>query len=254
MNKLSGKTALVTGSSRGIGRATAIALAREGALVAVHYARNQQAAQETVELIEKDGGRAFSLGAELGVPGDIDQLFRGLEAGLKQHTGQTTLDILVNNAAETSTGTAPEEVSAEEFDKTFAVNVKAPFFITQRALGLIPDGGRVINISSGLTRVANPAQSVYSMTKGALEQLTLHLARHLAPRGITVNSVLPGITDNGNAFFKIPEVREQMSELSAFKRIGEPDEVADAIVFLATDEARWITGAALDATGGSLLG
>ncbi|MFH8897855.1 SDR family NAD(P)-dependent oxidoreductase [Streptomyces coeruleorubidus] len=254
MNKLSGKTALVTGSSRGIGRATAIALAREGALVAVHYARNQQAAQETVELIEKDGGRAFSLGAELGVPGDIDQLFRGLEAGLKQHTGQTTLDILVNNAAETSTGTAPEEVSAEEFDKTFAVNVKAPFFITQRALGLIPDGGRVINISSGLTRVANPAQSVYSMTKGALEQLTLHLARHLAPREITVNSVLPGITDNGNAFFKIPEVREQMSELSAFKRIGEPDEVADAIVFLATDEARWITGAALDATGGSLLG
>ncbi|WP_435800189.1 SDR family NAD(P)-dependent oxidoreductase [Streptomyces coeruleorubidus] len=147
----------------------------------MHYARNRQAAQETVELIEKDGGRAFALGAELGVPGDIDQLFPGLEAGLKQHTGQTTLDILVNNAAETSTGTAPEEVSAEEFAKTFAVNVKAPFFITQRALGLIPDGGRVINISSGLTRVANPAQSVYSMTKGALEQLTLHLARHLAP-------------------------------------------------------------------------
>ncbi|MFI9170214.1 SDR family NAD(P)-dependent oxidoreductase [Streptomyces lincolnensis] len=254
MNKLRGKTALVTGSSRGIGRATAVGLAREGALIAVHYAHNEQAAQETVALIEKDGGRAFTVGAELGVPGDIDQLFSGLEAGLKQHTGRTTLDILVNNAGETSTGTAPEEVSAEEFDKTFAVNAKAPFFITQRALPLIPDGGRVINISSGLTRVANPSQIVYSMSKGAIEQLTLNLARHLAPRGINVNTVIPGITDNGHAIFKVPEVREQMSQLSAFKRLGEPDEVADAIVFLATDEARWITGAALDASGGSLLG
>ncbi|MBA2810577.1 SDR family oxidoreductase [Streptomyces sp. KM273126] len=255
MDKLSGKTALVTGSSRGIGRATAIGLAREGALVAVHYAHNEQGAQETVELIEKDGGRAFTVGAELGVPGDIDQLFRGLETGLKQHTGKTTLDILVNNAGETLPGgAAPEAVSAEQFDKLFAVNAKAPFFIAQRALGLIPDGGRVINISSGLTRVANPSQMVYAMTKGAVEQLSRHFARHLAPRGITVNTVAPGITDNGNAIFKIPEVREQMSQLSAFKRIGEPEDVADAVVFLATDEARWITGAFLDATGGSLLG
>ncbi|MFD7608118.1 SDR family oxidoreductase [Streptomyces mirabilis] len=255
MNKLSGKTALVTGSSRGIGRATAIGLAREGALVAVHYAHNEQAAQETVELIEKDGGRAFRLGAELGVPGDIDQLFSGLEAGLREHTGKTTLDILVNNACETSaTGTAPEDVSVEEFDRFFAVNAKAPFFIIQRALGLIPDGGRVINISSGLTRVANPSHTVYTMTKGAIEQLSRTFARHLAPRGITVNTVIPGITDNGNPVFKIPEAREQMSQLSAFKRIGEPEEVADVIVFLATDEARWITGAQLDASGGSLLG
>ncbi|MPY48831.1 SDR family NAD(P)-dependent oxidoreductase [Streptomyces acidicola] len=255
MDKLSGRTALVTGSSRGIGRATAVGLAREGALVAVHYAHNKQGAQETVELIEKDGGRAFTVGAELGVPGDIDQLFRGLEAGLKQHTGKTTLDILVNNAGETLPGgAAPEAVSAEQFDKLFAVNAKAPFFIAQRALGLIPDGGRVINISSGLTRVANPSQMVYAMTKGAVEQLSRHFARHLAPRGITVNTVAPGITDNGNAIFKIPEVREQMSQLSAFKRIGEPEDVADAVVFLATDEARWITGAFLDATGGSLLG
>lgn len=255
MGKLSGKTALVTGSSRGIGRATAVGLAREGALVAVHYARNKQAAQESVELIEKDGGTAFTVGAELGVPGDVDQLFRGLEAGLKERTGQTTLDILVNNAAETLPGgTAPEDISAEQFDTLFAVNAKAPFFIAQRALGLIPGGGRIINISSGLTRVAGPSQMVYAMTKGAIEQLSLHFARHLAPRGITVNTVVPGITDNGNEIFKIPEVREQMSQLSAFKRLGEPEEVADVVVFLATDQARWITGASLDATGGSLLG
>ncbi|MFC9914395.1 SDR family oxidoreductase [Streptomyces sp. NPDC127197] len=254
MKKLNGRTALVTGSSRGIGRATAVALAREGALVAVHYAHNKQAAQETVELIEKDGGRAFTVHAELGVPGDVDQLFQGLEAGLKERTGRTTLDILVNNAADTSApGTALGEVPVEEFDRMFAVNTKAPFFITQRALGLIPDGGRIINISSALTRVVNPAHTVYSMTKGALEQLSRNFARHLAPRGITVNTVTPGTTDNGSEFFKVPEVREQMAQSSAFKRLGEPEDVADVVAFIATDEARWITGAFIDATGGSLL-
>ncbi|MFF4357634.1 SDR family NAD(P)-dependent oxidoreductase [Streptomyces sp. NPDC001604] len=255
MGKLSGKTALVTGSSRGIGRATAVALAREGALVAVHYARNEQAAKETVQLIEKDGGRALTVHAELGVPGDIDQLFRGLEDGLKQHTGRTTLDILVNNAAaSTSSPLAPEDVSVEEFDRMFAANAKAPFFVTQRALGLIPDGGRIINMSSALTRVANPSQVVYSMSKGAIEQLTLHLARHLAPREITVNTVAPGVTDNGQEFWKIPEVREQMSRTTAFKRLGAPQDIATVVAFIATDEARWITGAFIDTSGGTLLG
>ncbi|GGZ41558.1 SDR family NAD(P)-dependent oxidoreductase [Streptomyces bluensis] len=255
MGKLNGRTALVTGSSRGIGRAIAVGLAREGVLVAVHYAHNEGAAQETVELVEKDGGQAFTVQAPLGVPGDVDQLFQGLEDGLKEHAGKITLDILVNNAGETLPGgSAPEEVTAEQFDQLFAVNAKAPFFITQRALGLMPDRGRVINISSGTTRVAIPSQAPYAMTKGALEQLSRHFARHLAPREITVNTVAPGITDNGSEIFKIPEVVQQMSQLSAFKRIGEPKEVADVVVFLATDEARWITGAFIDATGGSLLG
>ncbi|MET8406055.1 SDR family oxidoreductase [Streptomyces sp900116325] len=252
---LSGKTALVTGSSRGIGRATALGLAREGALVAVHYGRDQQAAQQTVDLIKKDGGRAFAVGAQLGAPGAIDQLFHQLEAGLREHTGKTVLNVLVNNAAATTpTGGAPEEMSAEQMDEIFAVNAKAPFLLVQRALGLIPDGGRIINISSAVTRRAVPSQVVYAMSKGALDQLTLHFARHLAPRQITVNSVLPGITDNGGAVFQIPEAREQMARLSAFKRLGEPEEVAHVVVFLATDRARWITGASLDATGGSLLG
>ncbi|WP_328222982.1 MULTISPECIES: SDR family NAD(P)-dependent oxidoreductase [unclassified Streptomyces] len=255
MGKLNGRTALVTGSSRGIGRAIAIGLAGEGALVAVHYAHNERAARETVELIEKDGGRAFTVRAQLGVPGDVDQLFQGLEAGLTEHTGNTTLDILVNNAGETlPAGVAPEEMTPEQFDKLFAVNAKAPVFITQRALGLLPDGGRVINISSGTTRTAVPSQTLYAMTKGALEQLSRGFARHLAPRGITINTVAPGVTDNGSDFFRIPEAVEQMSQLSAFKRIGEPKEVADVVVFLATGEARWITGAFIDATGGSLLG
>ncbi|MFC7883458.1 SDR family oxidoreductase [Streptomyces sp. NPDC057376] len=254
MNRLTGKTALVTGSGRGIGRATALAMAREGALVAVHYAHNEKAAQETVTRIEKDGGSAFAIRAELGVPGDVHELFLGLEQGLKERIGEVRLDILVNNAGETTNGVAPEAVTPEQFDKYFAVNAKAPYYTVLRALDVMPDGGRIINISSGLTRFANPEQIAYSMTKGAVEQLTLHLARHVAPRNITVNSVAPGITNNGSAVFDIPEAVEQMSQLSAFKRVGEAADVADVVTFLATDEARWITGSFVDATGGTLLG
>ncbi|MCI0386089.1 SDR family oxidoreductase [Streptomyces sp. CNQ085] len=254
VDRLTDKTALVTGSSRGIGRATAIRLAREGALVAVHYTTNEQAAEETVALIEEEGGCAFAVRAELGVPGDVHELFLGLEQGLKERIGESRLDILVNNAGVTTTGQAPEDVTPEEFDRYFAVNAKAPYFVVQRAVGIMPDGGRIINISSGLTRTANPEQVAYSMTKGAVEQLSLHMARHLAPRKITVNSVAPGITDNGGAIFDVPEAVEAMSQLSAFKRVGEAGDVADVVTFLATDEARWITGAFIDATGGTLLG
>ncbi|MEV7682086.1 SDR family oxidoreductase [Streptomyces sp. NPDC088341] len=255
MDRLTNKTALVTGSSRGIGRATALRMAGEGALVAVHYASDERAAQETVGLIEREGGRAFAIQAELGVPGDVHELFLGLERGLKERTGETVLDILVNNAGrQTAAGVAPEDITPEHFDRLFAVNAKAPFFIVQRALALLPDGGRIINISSGLTRFANPEQTAYAMTKGAIEQISLHFARHLAPRRITVNSVAPGITNNGSPVFDIPEAVEQMAQLSAFKRVGEAVDVADVVTFLATDEARWITGAFIDASGGTLLG
>ncbi|MGW6935365.1 SDR family oxidoreductase [Lentzea sp. NPDC054927] len=255
MGRLTGKTALVTGSSRGIGRATAIRLAREGALVAVHYGHDETAAKETVTLIEKEGGAAFAVKAELGVPGDVHELFVALETGLKERIGEARLDVLVNNAGATSAqGTPPDELRPEEFDHLFAVNAKAPYFIVQRAVGLMPDGGRIINISSGLTRFANPDQIAYAMTKGAIEQISLHFARHLAPRGITVNSVAPGITNNGGPVFDIPEAVEQMAQLSAFKRVGDAGDVADVVTFLATDEARWITGSFVDATGGTLLG
>lgn len=255
MDRLVSKTALVTGASRGIGRSIAIHLAREGALVAVHYAENADGAGETVKLIEKDGGRAFPVRADFRSPGGVHELFLGLEQGLKERTGRTGLDIVVNNAGQTTpNGLSPEDVLPEQLDELFMVNAQAPFFIVQRAIGLMPSGGRIVNISSGLTRFANPEQVAYSLTKGAIEQITLHFAKYVAPRGITVNSVAPGITNNGSPVFDIPEAVEQMSQLSAFKRVGEGRDVADVVTFLATDEARWITGAFIDATGGTLLG
>ncbi|MEU2833306.1 SDR family oxidoreductase [Streptomyces lavendulae] len=252
-DRLAGRTALVTGSSRGMGRAAAIRLAEEGALVAVHYTSDGAAAEEVVASVEKDGGRAFAIRAELGVPGDVESLFGALEADLLERTGSTDLHILVNNAGVMG-GVGPADITPDQFDRIFAVNAKAPFFLIQRALRNMPDGGRIINISSGLTRFANPDEIAYAMSKGALEQLALHYAKALGPRGITINSVAPGITRNGNPVFDIPEAVEQMASLSAFNRVGEPEDVADVVAFLATDEARWITGSFVDATGGTLLG
>ncbi|THA30373.1 SDR family oxidoreductase [Streptomyces sp. A1277] len=254
MNRFTGKTALVTGSSRGIGRAIALRLAREGALVVVHSSSGGQAADDVVATIEKDGGRAFAVRAELGVPGDVHELFLGLEQGLKERTGSVDLDILVNNAGIMGGGVPADTTTPEQFDRLFAVNAKAPFFAIQRALKNLTDGGRVINITSGLTHFANPEEIAYAMTKGAVEQLALHFAKYLAPRGITINSVAPGITRNDNPVFDIPEAVEQMARLSAFGRVGEPRDVADVVAFLASDDARWVTGAFLDATGGTLLG
>ncbi|MHA4818682.1 SDR family oxidoreductase [Streptomyces aculeolatus] len=253
MGNLDGKTALVTGASRGMGRATALRLARQGALVAVHYGTSTDEAGEVAALIEKDGGRAFTVQAELGVPGDVHQLFLGLEQALKERTGTTTLDILVNNAGVMG-GVKPEDTTPETFDRLIAVNAKAPFFLIQRALADMPDGGRIINITTGLNRFANPDEIAYAMSKGALEQLALHYAKHLGPRRITINSVAPGITRNSNPVFTIPEAVEQMAALSTFNRVGEPEDVADVVAFLASDDARWITGSFVDATGGTLLG
>lgn len=253
MGKLAGRTALVTGSSRGIGRATALRLAGEGALVAVHYTQNREAADEVVATIEKDGGRAFTVRADLGVTGDVHELFLGLEQGLKERTGTTDLDILVNNAGVMG-GVAPEELTPEQFDRLYAVNAKAPFFIVQRALDNLTDGGRIVNISSGLTRFANPQEVAYAMTKGAVDQLTLHYAKHLGTRGITVNSVGPGITNNGTPVFDNPEAVQQMAAMSVFNRVGEGADIADAVAFLASEDARWVTGSYLDASGGTLLG
>lgn len=246
--ELNGKVALVTGASRGIGRAIAERLAADGAHLAVHYNRDKDGAAETLDRID---GRGFLIGAELGVPGDVDTVFAQLESGL----GGRPLDILVNNAAAPPAGPIDTD-HPDQFDRLIAVNVRAPYFLIQRALPIMPDGGRIISVSSVATRMANPSQTSFAMTQGALETMTLTLAQSLGTRGITVNAVAPGATrtDANSALFDAPGLTDAITALTALHRLGRAEDVADAVAFLASGNARWITGQTLDATGGLFLG
>ncbi|MGK5693521.1 SDR family oxidoreductase [Streptomyces sp. URMC 128] len=249
MGVLTGRTALVTGASRGIGRGIAERLGRDGARVGVHYGRNETAAKETVAAIEAAGGSAFAVGAELGLPGDAEALW----AEFDRHADG--LDILVNNAGIGNTRPI-QELDEREYDKVFAVNVKAPFFILQQGMSRLRDGGRVVNISSGLARTAvMPDNVAYAMTKGALDVLSRDLSKVLGPRGITVNSVAPGIIDTDNTAALLYGSADGWAKAAAYAAlggVGEPADVADVVAFLVSDQGRWVTGSWVDVTGGSL--
>ncbi|MEU0479116.1 SDR family oxidoreductase [Streptosporangium sp. NPDC006013] len=252
---LEGKIALVTGGSRGIGRAIAQRLGRDGATIAVAYARDETAANEVVKRIRKDGGRAFALHAELGRRGDAASLWAAFDAHADEYTPGGAVDIIVNNAG---IGRSSDLASLTEdgFDEVFAVNVRAPFFIVQQGLERLRDGGRIINISSGAARLAMPEIIAYGATKGALDTFTLNLAKELGPRGITANSVAPGIIDtdvNASWLRGNPQAEAHAASLAALGRVGQPKDVADIVAFLASDDARWVTGRVIDATGGSGL-
>ncbi|MEU5980345.1 SDR family oxidoreductase [Streptomyces sp. NPDC047315] len=248
MNRLNGKTALVTGASRGIGRAIALRLAAEGARVGVHYGRDDVAAKKTVDAIEAAGGSAFALRAELGVPGDAVALW----AAFDEHADG--VDILVNNAGVVGHGTI-DEVTEDTYDRVFAVNAKAPFFVIQKGLDRLRDNGRIVNISSGVTKVAFPGMTAYAAAKGSIEVLTLTLAKTLGPRGITVNAVSPGTIETDiHPWMADPEAKAAAAAYSVFDRVGQPEDVADAVAFLASSDGRWVTGQNIDVSGGSGLG
>jgi 3-oxoacyl-[acyl-carrier protein] reductase len=249
MTTLAGKTALVTGGSRGIGRAIAKRLGRDGARVAVHYGSNKEAAKETVSAIEASGGRAFAIQAELGVPGDAETLWAAFDA---QADG---LDILVNNAGILGDRAQLEGVSPESFDRLFAVNAKAPFFVTQLALARLRDGGRIVKLSTMLTRgSAMPLSITYAMSKAAMDVLTSTLAKQLGPRAITVNTVAPGVIDTEMHEGRlVGDALTWLSSLSPMGRVGTPEDIADAVAFLASEHSRWVTGHWMDASGGTLL-
>lgn len=251
---LTGKTALVTGGSRGIGRGIARKLAREGARVAIHYGHSEEAARETVELIRLDGGQAFETRAELGVPGDVTELYAGLDAGFARQGWGPEFDILVNNAG-VSGSARIDEVTPELYEQIFAVNTRSLVFLVQQGLKRMRDGGRIINISSAATRIAFPESVVYAMSKGAVNTFTLALAKELGGRGITVNAVEPGFveTEMNAARRAAPEHAAELASWSAFDRLGQPSDIADVVAFLASDAGRWVTGQCIDASGGSKL-
>ncbi|MEU1045503.1 SDR family oxidoreductase [Streptomyces sp. NPDC005897] len=249
MGTLAGRTALVTGASRGIGRGIAERLGRDGARVGVHYGRNAAAARETVDAIEAAGGSAFTVRADLAAPGAAEALWEEFD----RHADG--LDVLVNNAGIGSTRPIGE-IGEAEYDAVFTVNVKAPFFILKHGMSRLRDGGRVVNISSGLARTAvMPDNMAYAMTKGALDVFSCDLSKVLGARGITVNSVAPGIIDTDNTAELLHGSADgwgRAAALSALGGVGSTAEVADVVAFLASHGGRWVTGSWVDATGGSL--
>ena len=244
--QLENKTALVTGASRGIGRAIATKLAQEGAHVAVNYHSSREEAEKVMASIKKSGGNAFVVQGDIANLDDIAQVL----AAVKNELG--ALDILVNNAG-TGEFVSFDEATPEHFDKQFNLNVRGLFFLTQSALPLMNDNGRIINISSISSRGLSIEGAAYNASKAAVNALTFSFAKGLGARGITANAVSPGLveTDLARSSFTREEI-EHMKGSAALGRIGQPDDIADIIAFLASDAARWITGREIVADGGTI--
>jgi NAD(P)-dependent dehydrogenase (short-subunit alcohol dehydrogenase family) len=251
---LSGKTALVTGAGRGIGRAIAEMLAADGALVAVHYGYAGHAAEAAVARIIAGGGQAFAIGADLASIANIADLFARLDGELEQRTGSAGLDILINNAGAGSHGRI-DQTAEEAFDMVFNINVKSLFFCLQYGIPRLRDGGRVINLSSLSSRGAMPGLAAYAATKAAVNSLTKSAAAQLGPRGITVNALAPGMVDTdlvADLKKDAAMVRAVIAQ-TALGRIGQPDDVAGAVAMLVSPRSGWITGQIIEVSGGARL-
>ncbi len=248
MDTLIGKSALVTGASRGIGRASALALAKAGAHVLVHYANSAVQANAVVGEIRQAGGKADSIAADLRAS-DGPQVLADRTRAIIGHR----LDILVANAG-VSLATSIEDTTVEDFDNLFAVNVRAPFFLTQQLLPVMGDGSSIVLISSLAAHTAVGTLAAYAASKGAVDTLTRHFAAALGARGIRVNAVAPGVvpTELSN-FAKTEAGRDFTLGIQALKRMAQPDDIGAAVAFLASDQARWITGHILHVDGGSKL-
>ena len=247
MNRLEGKTALITGAGRGIGSGIARRLARDGASVIINYARSAEQAEALAQEIIAGGGTASTVGADLSQMAGIEAMFDKLAMrGVK-------LDILVNNAGGGSGGMPRlADLTLEDYEFTFALNTRAVFFVTQRAVAIMNDGGRVISLSSSSTATRQPGLSSYAGSKAAIEAFARIWATELAPRRITVNCVLPGIVNTDLIKDNIPpDLARQYGASVPLGRMGEPEDIADVVAFLASDDARWITGQNLAVTGGA---
>lgn len=236
------KVAIVTGSSRGIGRAIAMRLAADGARVVVNYRHDTEAAEGVVNAIMTSGGEATAVQADVADPTQVLSLFDAAE----QHYGG--LDIFVHNAYAAVHGPLAEATD-DNYEHIFSVNARATFVALREAASRLHDGGRVVFISSGITRASHPFYGLYAASKAAGEQLVRAFSRELAPRGITANSVLPGMTDTDSFRASSIPVAEAVGRIP-LGRLGRPEDVADVVGFLASDAGRWITGQSIAADGG----
>jgi NAD(P)-dependent dehydrogenase (short-subunit alcohol dehydrogenase family) len=248
MGNSNGKTAIVTGASRGIGRATALALAAAGAQILVHYGKNAAEAEAVVEQIRAGGGRAQAIGADLATPDGPVALARQVRAIAGERLG-----ILIANAGIAKSATI-EDTTVADFDNLFAVNVRAPFFLVQQLLPILGEGSSVIFTSSLAAHATVGNLSAYAATKGAIDTMVKHFAAALGPKGIRVNAVAPGVVDTDlSSFSRTEKGREYILGIQALQRVAQPEDIADAIVFLASDAGRWISGDTLRVDGGSKL-
>ncbi|WP_139990802.1 SDR family oxidoreductase [Paenibacillus paridis] len=243
-NIATGKVALVTGASRGIGREIAEKLAQNGAKVVVNFASNPNKAEEVVNGIKQSGGDAIAIQADISKVAEVEMLFqKTLEA-----YGQ--IDILVNNAGIMITKPIAQ-VTEEDFDSQFAINVKGTFFACQQAAKHMSRNGRIINFSTSVNGAMFPAYSVYAGTKGAVEQFTRQLAKELGPKGITINAIAPGPINT--ELFSVGKSEEQIKNivnLNSFGRLGEPEDIAGVVLFLSSKESQWMTGQTIRVNGG----
>ena len=248
MTRLSGKTALVTGASRGIGRASALALAKAGAQVLVHYSSRGKEAEAVVAEIRQAGGRADKVAADLRAPNGPHAL-----AKLVHGIVGSRLDILVANAG-IAKAASIEDTTVEDFDALFAVNVRAPYFLVQQLLPAMCKGSSIVFVSSLAARASVATLSAYGATKGAVATLVTHFASALGERGIRVNAVAPGVGETDMSYVAKSESGRNLTlDMQALKRVAQPDDIGGVVAFLASDEACWITGDTVRVDGGSKL-
>ncbi len=245
------KIAIITGGSRGLGRNTALNLARRGVDIIFTYNSSKAEADNVVAAVKDIGHKAVALQLDTGNAGSFSSFVQKVQQTLGE-LGAQRFDYLVNNAG-TSLHKAFEQTTEEELDTIYNIHFKGVFFLTQKLLPLINDGGKIINVSSGLTRVAFPGIAAYSSIKGAVEVLTRCLAKELGPRGISVNTVAPGAiaTDfSGGVVRDNPEVNKRVSDMTALGRAGQPDDIGPMIAALLSDDNRWVNAQRIEVSGG----
>jgi len=249
------KITLITGASRGLGRNTALSVARTGGDVIITYRGGADAAQEVVSGIKALGRKAVALPFDVSDVSSFPRFVDAVRSALKKTWGREKFDHLVNNAGHGEMA-AFAETSEAQFDSLFDVHVKGVFFLTQALLPLLADGGRIINFSSGLTRVSFPGFSAYSAAKGAIEVLTVYLAKELGNRGITVNTVAPGAIETdflGGAVRDMPDLNKQFAGMTTLGRVGVPDDIGPMVASLLGPENRWITAQRIEVSGGQTI-